>query len=429
MTYDQDRKIRSRNDAADAGIIVHGALEMWRNPENGYEPTWDNLALCFKATAAELKLGESLEVYKKAFDLCKRGYALSLSHPTIPMQFATTIGVEQEIEGYQPEGWPKPLKGFIDHIFIVTPFPDKPTEIILGVEDYKTGRPKSWSDLTDSDLQPPLYLAWAKDVLVPYIESQGYKVLRVALVWTYVSNGEAVNMYEPDFDLVLVKDYVGNLSRQIISFVEAYNQVVTDVMAESGPGSVAADITNTIQSRIDQFLTKYEKPNSYCSYCPRKNRCTTFQNLLDVQGAIDLTNPDTTMEQIWAQRERMAAIAKEGDRQKSEIDDLIRAYIDQEHISAIPMNDFEIHADQQKREEHVTSVVAEVLGNEFVLTYGKLTKDAVEKELDRIALTDRELATQKRIELEAKIKRSPGARIVKTRKLKKESASKKKVAA
>lgn len=436
LSYDQDRKIRSRNDAADAGVIVHGALEIWRNPENGYEPTWENLELCFKRATEELKLVESMEVYKRALDLCRRAFNLSQTHPTIPMRFAKTIGVEQVIEDYQPEGWPKPLKGFIDHLFIVTPNPEVPNEVILGVEDYKTGRPKSWSDLTDNDVQPPLYLAWAIDVLKPYVESQGYKVLRVALVWTYVSNGEAVNMYEPDFDLVLVKDYVGNLSRQIISFVDDYNKVESTLLAEieanGNDGGDIAEFEGELDARINKFLEKYERPNSYCSYCPRKNRCTTFQRLLDQHATIDLTNPDTTMGEIWAQREKMAAIAKEGDRQKKEIDDLIRAYLDQEKLSSIEMDTFEIHADQQRREEHITAVVAEVLGNEFVLQYGSVTKDAIEKHLDLIATSDPALAEQKRLELSARIKRSPGARIVKTRKLKKATDKKpraKKVAA
>lgn len=421
LSYDADRKIRMSNGAADAGIIVHGAAEKWRNPESSLEPTWDNLLECFRQVTAELKLAESLEVYKKALGLLQRFFTLSQSHPTIPMQFAKTISVEYEIEDYQPEGWPKKLKGFIDHLFIVTPNPEVPHEIILGVEDYKTGKPKTWTELTDSDLQPPLYLAFAKDVLVPYLESLGYKVLKVALVWTYVSNGEAVPMYEPDFDIALVKDYVGNLSRQIIAFVDEYNAAEEAAYAEwpeQSANQEFATLEEFVQARMDKFLVKHERPNSYCSYCPRKNRCQTFQRLLDQQMTIDLTDPNTTMEEIWAQRERMAAIGKEGDRQKKEIDDLIRTYLDQEHLSAIPMKDFEIHADAQRREEHTTPVVAEVLGQAFVLQYASVTKDAVEKELDRIAIMDPELAKEKRLELEARIKRTPGARPVKTRKLK-----------
>lgn len=415
LSYDEERKIRLSNDAADAGIIVHGALERWRDPQNGFPQTWEALEECFKYVAADLKKAESLEVYKKAHDLCRRAFALSQSHPTIPMQFARTIAVEYNIEGYQPEGWPKPLKGFIDHLFMVTPNPEVPHEIILGVEDYKTGRPKTWSDLTDNDLQPPAYLAYARDVLVPWIESQGYRVLRIALVWTYVASGEAVNMYEPDFDVVLIKDYIANLANQQISFENEYNAAQAN---DPGDGS-----------KIDQFLEKHERPNSYCSYCPRKNRCATFQKLLEQKHTIDLTNPNTSMEEIWSFREKMAALQKEGENQKKEVDDLIRVYLDQNHLSTIPMNDFEIHADQQTREEHDTKVVADVLGVEFVVAFGKLTKDAIEKQLDLLATGDPELAKQKRAELEARIKRSPGPRIVKTRKLKKAATPRAKKAA
>lgn len=438
LSYDQERKIRTRNGAADAGIIVHGSLERWRDPQAGWAPTWENLLLCFEEACRAEQLTETFEVYKKAFELLKRAYALYQTHPTIPMQFLETISVEFEIRDWQPLGWPIPFKGFIDHVGLVRMNPEAPHEVVLVIEDYKTGaKAKSWSELTESDIQAGSYCAWAIDVLIPHLEAQGLKVVRVALVWTYVAVAEAVVMYPQDFELGLVKDYIANVSRQILTFVDAYNDVekklLEKIEAGGNDGADIEEFEGTLAYEIDQFLFngKYEKPNHYCSYCPRKNRCTTFQRLLDQQDTIDLTSPNTSMEDIWAYRARMAAISKFGEDRRKEVDDLIRAYLDQNRLETIPMGDKELAADAQKKEEHITSVVAEILGTEFIVANASITKDAVEKELARIAvLHGEEVAREKRLELEAKMLRRPGPRIVRERKLRKtETKSKKKEAA
>lgn len=406
-SYDSDRKVHSRSQYTDAGNLVHAALEKWRNPEANLPQTYETLHQCYLDITRELKLTETFGVFKRGLELLKKAYGLSQYHPTIPVHLATTISVETEIADYQPEGWPLPLKGFIDRLAIVCVDPAQPMVVdALVVEDYKTGKAKSWSELTDEDIQPVLYFMWVKDVLVPHLEALDYTVKKIALVWTYINDGVAVPMYEADFDAETAKWWVASISQQMLDFVDAYN-------AWQAEGK-----------DINAFLVQYEKPNKYCSYCPRKNVCQSFQRLLTQELVIDLTSPNTSWDEINAARQKYGAMAKEADLRRKEIDDLIRVHLDQTKDESIIVGDMELVANTQERKEHLVRHVADILGSDVVINAASITQDAVNKELARIALTDAERANALREELEARMSRGPGARIVRERKIRKATAKK-----
>jgi hypothetical protein len=98
--------------------------------------------------------------------------------------------------------------------------------------------------------------------------------------------------------------------------------------------------------------------------------------------------------------------------------------LDQTKDESIIIGDMELVANPQERKEHLVRHVAEVLGADVVINAASITQDAVNKELARIALTDAERANALREELEARMSRGPGARIVRERKIRKAAAKK-----
>lgn len=394
----------NRTKFTDAGNLVHTALQHWRDPaRDNKDNSYESLKACYIEGATKEGFGETFEVFKRGLELLEKAYALSVSHPTIPLHLATTIAVECEIEQYQPRGWALPLKGFIDHLFIIVPDESKPTEIIVGVEDYKTGKSKSWTELTNEDVQAALYAAWTRDVLVPHLESQGYTVRKIVLIWTYINDGEAVPMYENDLDIDLTKEYIASISHQMVAFVQTYNALKNEAERE-------------------QFLAKHETPNQYCGYCPVKNKCGTFQGMLTLESTIDVTTADWN--EVLQERRRAQALEKYGKERKKTIDDIIRLHLDQEHLDAIEAGETDLYTTQATNKDHRLPVVAEVFGVEFILRHAAITQKAVDSELARLTLSEPDRATEMRQFLEANMDLSPGPRIVRERATRKEKIKK-----
>lgn len=405
---DQDRQVKQRNDFAEVGLLVHGALELCRKPENGYEWTWANLEACFKQSAADQGFAENMAVYKRAYQICQRAFQQTQTHSRLPLHMLKTIDVEIEINNWKPEGWPLPIKGFIDHAGILTPNEDEPMRVILLIEDYKTGRAKQYAELVEDDVQPPIYMRFAIEELVPYLENLGYEVIQTVLFWNYIDDGSPVTMYQADFDLDLVMEYVKNILIQQMQFTEAYNGI-----EEALSSSLNRDATqDELEQAIAQFLVKYEQLNRHCSWCPRKGLCQSFQRSLVTKEVVDLATADWAA--IWKEREQMSSIYKFSDARKKEIDNLIRTYLDQEKLPSIQIEELGLHltADPQERKEHLTPTLIEILGSDFVLANASITQVAVDRHLDLIALRDPDKARELRTALDTRMSRGPGARIV-----------------
>lgn len=421
-SYDPNTKIIDRSAKSDAGVLTHGALELWRNPANGHDQTYETLERCYQEFAAHQKLAETMDVYVMGLGFLKKAYALAKSHPTLPMHLAQTIGVEVNLLGsdgetWHPDGFPIPIKGSIDNLMVITPFADRPAEVILCVEDYKTGKSKEWSELTGDDVQPPMYLWYATEVLKPHLEAQGYTVLRVALIWTYIASGISVNMYESDFDLENFRGYIQSISNQMLALTKSYN-VVCDEAAKAGP--------EIGPRKIAEFLAKHEKVNYLCSFCSRKNVCRNFQRALAMEKTIDIASADWA--QIVAERDRASAMAKYGEDRRKEIDELIRTHLDREKLDIFQYSEGrELTANQTTNRWHDPKVLLEFLGPDFIIAAAEITQSAVESEIARIALTDSDRSNELRAALNTRMLSRPGARIVRTRNIPK--APKKKVTA
>lgn len=446
-SYDEDRNVRSRNDYSDVGSLIHGALERWIDPANGYNGTFEELKQCFDEAAVHYTFAEPIGAFKRAGELLAASYALSKHHPTIPIEMLQTISVEQGLvvgengDDWQMDGWDQPARGQLDRVGIIPALRGEENEIILFLEDYKTGRPKTHTELVEDDIQPPLYFLYGRDVLVPWIESQiapnglPYKVVRIVGSWTYIGEGMAVALYEADFDHEITHAYIANLMRQMQAMVKLYNDHVALVTSKHADDrDRAGDLLDVkkrferVEDEIAKWLVKYEKPNSYCSYCPRKNQCQTFTRLLAYDAKIDLTGPDVSWDAIYEEYVSYQAKEKDARQRVEEIKSLIPVYLDQEKLQSIPLaNGKEFIANSQNRKRYNTSGIAEILGVDFLLKNATVTTKAIEAELNLIAATNPTRARQIEPLIKAETSEFPYSRPVLARNI--ESASKRKAQA
>jgi len=367
VSYDTDTRYNSRTEKTDAGVLVHGALEIFRDPANGIEQTEAELLKCFKQFCGSRSMAESLDVYKRGLKLCKKVWELDQNHPTLPMHLAQTLGVEHKIVDFKLGDWALPMVGSIDRVALVIN-PKKETECVLVIEDYKTGNAKNFDELVNDDVQPIIYFLYAKHVLQPRIEEQGWTVTKIALVWTFIDAGQAVSMDEEDFqDLDSIVEYIGNIMAQMQSLVAKWN-------------------TKGVERT--EFLAKYEKQNYHCSWCPRKAECSTFNKLLDLGKTVDLTNPSLSWEEFFKERDRLALAAKEFDERKQAADNIVKIWLQQENKEYIIAGGREWAAAPVNRTTFPVGAVGEILGMDFIYDAAELTKAAIEQELARLKSVD-----------------------------------------
>lgn len=405
--YDEATKANDRSAASDAGILVHGAMEIWRGDPEAYPATLAGLRLAFESFAATEGLAESFVVYKRGVELLSNAYAMSTAHPILPVAMSTTLGTEVELldannETWKPAGVELPMKGSIDRLIALTPNAAEPKRIVLIAEDYKTGRPKSKEELLEDDVQPAIYFWWLSEVMRPIMESRGYEVLGCGLVWTYIT-GTPVAMYEEDFDLDLVRAYIGGLVSQMVSLAKAYNATESDQRAD--------------------FLAKRERVGPGCSWCPRKPSCRNFGRAVVAERTIDLINADWSA--ILGERERLATMARFGEDGRKKIDELICAHIESENLDAITYGEREAYVSSAIQTSHDMNAVVEILGADFLARAGDITKKAVDAELARIASDDAERSAKMREALESRMSSRNGPRIVRTRSLARKPSAKK----
>jgi hypothetical protein len=421
--YDDDRNVNSRNQWSDVGNLVHGALELWRNPENDCEKTFEELEKCFDQAATKHIFAEPMRDYARAKELLAAAFRMTQNHPTVPIQLMQTIAVEQQLvvgegDDWEVEGWPQPARGQIDNLGIIPAPKLAANHVIVFIEDYKTGKPKTHEYLTSEDIQAPLYFYWTRDVFVPYLEAQiepttgdNFKVTRIIGSWSYVGDGTAVPLYESDFDHQLTHDYIQNLQSQMIAFTERYNAFMEHL----------ADPTNgfemTDEQAVNEWLSNYEKPNSYCGYCPRKNVCQTFQRLLKYESKVDLTGPNVSWDEIYLEYVAYQAIEKNAHSRVQEIKDIIPIYLDQERLESIPLADgMELVANPENRKRYLLDKVKDILGTEFILKNATVTDTAIKKQIDLIASGSPETARNLEAQLQGAYISYPYSRPVRARK-------------
>lgn len=419
--YDKNLRVNSRNQWSDMGTILHTSLQLWRNPnQTTYSNDYAGLEQAFEAALVEHCYGETFEMHKRAKELLAAAYKMTQSHPTVPIQLAIVIVVEQEFLWQMP-GWKLPLKGAMDAISMI-PIPGQPpNEIIILGEDYKSGRPMTHSELVDEKIQPGAYMLYVRDQFVPYIEKQicsdnglPWSVKRIVFAWDYIQDGTAVAMYESDFDLEAISEYIAGIIEQQLEVVNRWNDFndkmhdrFSDVPMEAG-----------YDEEVQQFLEQYEKPNSYCAYCPRKGSCKTFSRLLDYNSVIDITAPETSWDEIWEDYQRFQAIAKEANNRMDAIKGIVPVYLDQQRLESIPLtNGLEITATRENRKEYRVNDVRRILGEKFIIESAKITQTAIDRELALIAKTDIERSRLLETELQGAYTNSPGARPVRSRKI------------
>lgn len=418
--YDDERKVSTRNDYTDIGNLVHGALEEWRNPELAHAQTYEALEACFERAATKYIFAEPLSAYKRAKELLAAAYRMTKVHPTIAVESMQTLGVEQHLvdengDPWKMPSWEKPARGMIDHVAIIPVAFGKSNDVTLLIEDYKTGRPKSHDDLTNDDIQPPLYFLYARDKLVPWLEAQGLNVVRIIGAWTYVADGSAVPLYESDFDHEITEQYVANIQRQQAEFETKYNVMIDDVdnhEREYDPGDPKREAT------INKFLANYEKPNAHCSYCARKGVCQTFQRLLKYESKVDIVGPNIDWDKIAEELTAYQIMEKTAKERIGEIKSVIPVYLDQEGLASIQLsNGQEIVANPESRKKWNMAAVVTIMGNDFVLANASVTQEAIKREVDLISRTDPEKARAIQANLDGAYATVPGPRPVRTRKI------------
>lgn len=428
--YDDELKFNTRTDYTDVGTLVHGALEKWRNPNDPKPQTFEALEQCFRDVCAELQLVESLAVYKRGQDIIRKAFEIDSINRHLPMSLAVTWAVEYEIKDYfgvpygQPPKWPRKMVGYIDRIALIQMpgiacgpgmeyLEPKQVPHILVVEDYKTGRAKSWSEITEEEIQPSSYLCYAQDVLVPLLRSQGYNIARTVLLWSYIDHGIAIPVQETDIDTDDVREYIGNIATQMIIFKEKYEEITDEIAAFEEMGQHA--LAEQLRGELARFLAGFERVNAKCSWCSRKAVCENFNRQLNQKIVVDLTLTD--MERFFADRDRYAAIHKAAEEARKAYDSAYRAYLDHMNKENVIVGDRLWHANSIDGSYHAPAVVAELLGEAFVLNSAKISKEAISAEVARIATFDPERAAKVSEELERRIVPGVGARVVKSRKL------------
>ena len=404
--YDQETKTYSRTIFTDKGLLLHETLEAFNSQDDRSK---EQFYRCFDQAVIDAKLAETLPVYKSAYELLDQTWSMMVAHPTIPVQLVTTLANEYEMH-YRPEGWALDLMGFVDRVFIITPEkqndPDT-THIILGINDYKSGRPKQYSELVD-DIQVGFNLLWARDVMAASLEEQGYTVDKIVAVWDYIAEGKSVSIWESDYDLDTFHRWMTAQTEQVVKFAEDYNKAKED----------GIDVNVFLQDG------KYETPNNFCGWCSRKNVCSAFQRALAQKELIDPT--DGNWEDIIEERERFSSMSRYGDDQRKRYDGMIRAYMEEEKIGSIdlPESGREVYVQNSQNTEIPISVIRDLLGDGFVLEKAKFSSVAVKSEVAR--RFDSEKASEILASVEARSVKVPGSSSVKVRKVKTEAPAKRK---
>lgn len=402
--YDQTTKTYRRNEWTDKGHLLHKTIELFNDVDNT-DRSKDHFFRCFDAAVIAMELAETLPVYKAAFEMLDDTWLMLVAHPTIPVQLCTTLANEFEMR-YRPEGWTFDLMGYIDRVFIVTPekqLTEGKTHITLGINDYKSGKPKTLSDLMD-DIQVGFNLLWARDVMKPTLEEQGYIVDRIVAVWDYIGENKSVSIWEVDYDLDTFHRWMIAQTAQVDQFVKAFNE-------QEAKSADPADINRFLERE------RYETINVHCGYCQRKNVCGTFQKALVRQETIDFTA--SSWDAIWAERERFSMMARYGEEARKDLDSRIRAHMEQSGLSSIEMPDGdmrEIYIQQNANHNIPTEVIREYLGDEFVLTRAKFSQAAVKTGIAQIFSDNPAQAAEVVAAVDARMVDSPGAIMVKIRK-------------
>ena len=425
FAYDDDLKINTRSEWTDAGVIVHGALEKWRDPKAPCPQTFEELERCYREVCGELQLAESLSVFKRGLDLIRKAFEIDSTNKHVPMNLAQTMCVEFEIKDYygvpegQPPKWSRPFVGFLDRIAIIRK-PDGSNKIIVIFEDYKTGRVKSWSELIEDDVQPSGYLAYGKDIYVPWLRTQidpvtgkPYDVERIVLLWSYIDHGVSMPIQETDIELEEFVDYIGNVTVQMVNFKEQYENIVADL--ENAFELDNKELIATTQGKLSALMSKFERVNDHCSWCPRKRVCTQFNRQMEQEIVVDLQTVD--MDKFLTDRARYASIAKAAEDARKTMDAQFNAYLDKGGLTEIIAGGRVWKSNTRKADYHAPTVVASLLGDAFVLNSAKITKEAVEAELGRRAAFDPEGTAKIREELEKRIIPGFGGRTVTSSKL------------
>ena len=422
--YDEDRTVNTRNDRTDVGNLVHGALELWRRGQlsgdylldPGYVYSFEFLEHCFDEAAKKYVFAEPLEAYKRGKELLASAFRMTQVHPTIPIQFMQVISVEQELVNFdgfawRVPAWPLPARGAIDEVGVIQ-LPDAPQgEVTLFIEDHKTGRPKTHDQLVNEDIQPALYFYYARKVIVPQLEAQGLTVKRIAGAWNYIADGSAVPLYEQDFDHDVTEAYIANIGAQMVEFEKRYNEMLQFAAHD--------------EEIINGFLAKYEKPNPYCSYCPRKGVCQTFSRLLSYNSRLDIVGPNVDWNALWTEYEAYQAVAKNAFDRCDEIKGVIPVYLDQEGLDSIELSDGrEIVANSESRKKYRMDMVREILGDQFILTSATVTDTAIKKHISLLAITDPDRAKSLETLLGGAYMNVPGPRPVRARLIKKPKGKK-----
>ena len=373
LHYDDEDGVKTRNDYADSGILAHEALEIFHDPRNNYDiENFDQLAAIFKEVCRKSVFRENLNTYKRAYDVLVSGFRMELNHPAVPHTKRETLSVEQSLTlpdntPWKLPEWPLPMVGYIDRVSLGKRSPGGSCDLII--QDTKTGRHKSKEEIVVDDVAASIYFLYAREVLVPYLEdTYGVVIGKIIGLWDYIAHDLCIVLDEDDFDHSLTASYVESMMGQMVELKEKYQE---------------AD-----RKTIRRWLVKYEKPNPYCGYCPRKNVCTTFQNLLKHDGIIDLEKANWT--EIWKEREIQSALAKSSKQRLEEINDLVKFHLDYSNHAEIPVPSLGVNitANRQKwKKFHIPGVRA-LFGDEFVFRNVDISNEVVQAELNKIACTD-----------------------------------------
>lgn len=370
LNYDRATRFNIPSVPADRGILVHKALELWKDPNKAHPQTLEGLEHCFEQACVKLGIGESIEVYTTGRALLPKAYNFTVNHPVMPLHRTRTWMVETEINRWLPsDDHVVPIIGFIDTIELIFSERD-PRSVILVVGDYKTGKVKSKDELLD-DVQPPIYMAYALYVLKPWLESQGMTVTNVLNVWTYIADEECVVLTQDDYDLPEVMRYVANISRQMLNVAEGYNKVA----ASENPDQVEA------------YLKKREKLNSFCNWCPVRGTCSQIARAIEARAMIDMFAPGVTMDSILAQRDLYAIAQREGEERKREIDRMVRQHMEINGISEIESNG-KVYYEVVNRDKTIApQAIAHAFGDAFMVANGKITQDAIKNQINVLKIT------------------------------------------
>lgn len=432
VSYDEAISVRSRNDKSDTGTIIHRAKEIFiqrliendvRISDSSPVTTYAQLEADFETACKELCAGENMESFKRAKELLASTYKMLQSHPTIAIHLAQWIAVEQELvqtcsvcngEGeyrsvaqdqltqcekchgsgsqlWERPEWPIPIKGAIDGLAL-TPWlakDAKENDRVLFLEDSKTGRPKTWDELVNEDIQPALYVLYARTEIVPMLAAQGINVVRIVLGWTYLDDGTAVPMYESDFDHELTIDYIASISNQMLELQEKYN------VKRAKELSNKRLIPEQVEVEMIEWFAQYEKPNRYCSWCPRSNICKTFNSLLSYNKVMDLSGEIDWVE-FFEEREKYRDLRSVSEKRLDLMNSNVIAFMDQNGLNAISLEKLgkEIVANQQTRKQYQVKSLRLLFGDQFIIDNASITDKAVQAHVDRIATSDPEKARE-----------------------------------